>query len=140
MRNVQTTQTTAVWASPHNPTQEQLQSLSNIYTNIVYLKDINADLFYKICNSPSNSDGLFTLANDFISFVLDYRHTTNADNLHIVQPAGSPAFQYVLGRLTSDEYINVVYAHSERESIDEVQPDGSVKKISVFKHKGWIVF
>lgn len=129
----------AVWASPHNPTKEQLESLSDGYTNIVYLKDINADLFQKICNSPSNTDGLFKLADDLISFISDYKSEINADNLHIVQPAGSPAFQYILGRLTSDEYINVVYAHSERVSVDEVQEDGSIKKTSVFKHKNWIV-
>lgn len=129
----------ALWASPHNPTQEQLESLSSMYTNIVYFRDINADLFQKICNSPDNTDGLFRLAYNLISFALDYKSEVDADNLHIVQPAGSPAFQYVLGRLTSDEYINVVYAHSERVSVDEVQEDGSIKKMSVFKHKNWIV-
>ena len=31
-----------------------------------------------------------------------------------------------------------VYAFSKRESVEELQPDGSIKKISVFKHAGFV--
>lgn len=33
---------------------------------------------------------------------------------------------------------HAVFAFSKRESIDQPQPDGSVKKISVFKHAGFV--
>jgi hypothetical protein len=32
----------------------------------------------------------------------------------------------------------VIFADSDRVSEDILQPDGSVKKVSIFKHKGWI--
>lgn len=34
--------------------------------------------------------------------------------------------------------IQPVYAFSVRESIEQVQPDGSVRKTAVFRHAGWI--
>lgn len=34
--------------------------------------------------------------------------------------------------------IETLFAFSKRESVDHVQPDGSVKKVAVFRHAGWI--
>lgn len=34
--------------------------------------------------------------------------------------------------------VTPVYAFSVRESKEEILPDGNIKKISVFKHAGWI--
>ena len=51
---------------------------------------------------------------------------------------GAPFF---MGRLESAlEYagVHALYAFSRRESVDEVQPDGSVKKVAVFKHVGFV--
>ncbi len=34
--------------------------------------------------------------------------------------------------------IEPLYAFSARESIDETLPDGSVKKVAIFRHLGWV--
>jgi len=34
--------------------------------------------------------------------------------------------------------ITPVYAFSQRESVEEVQPDGSVRKVNVFRHAGFV--
>jgi hypothetical protein len=34
--------------------------------------------------------------------------------------------------------IEPLYAFSTRESRDEVLPDGSIKKVAIFRHSGWV--
>lgn len=45
-------------------------------------------------------------------------------------------------RALEDALANVgvqpVYAFSVRESVEQTQPDGSVRKINVFRHSGWV--
>lgn len=130
---------TAVWASPHNPTTEQLESLKKEFSKVEFLKEINPELFDEICNSPSDEDELDKLA---------VRLCDATVNKALIQPAGSPAFQFALGKEIKDRRGGwyefpvprpiVVYAHSKRESIDEVLEDGTIKKVSIFKHEGWI--
>ena len=31
-----------------------------------------------------------------------------------------------------------VFAFSSRETVEETQPDGSVRKVAVFRHRGWV--
>lgn len=55
-----------------------------------------------------------------------------------VMIGGAP---YLMGPLaeTLREYgLEPVFAFTERVSVDEVQPDGSVRKTAVFKHSGWV--
>lgn len=35
-------------------------------------------------------------------------------------------------------HMQPVYAFSRRESVDAIQPDGSVRKTAVFRHAGWV--
>ena len=49
---------------------------------------------------------------------------------------GLPALVGHLGRELIALDISVGYARTERVSVDQPQPDGSVKKVSVFKHVG----
>jgi hypothetical protein len=51
---------------------------------------------------------------------------------------GAPYFQRPLEEALLFVDIEPVYAFSKRESVDTVQPDGSVRKISVFKHIGFV--
>ena len=56
----------------------------------------------------------------------------------ILAGSGSPAFTASLGlclglNLSYDDIV-LIFAHSERVSEDQPQPDGSVKKVSTFKH------
>ena len=127
-----------IWCSIHQPTAEQLEELGNV----AMLQKLNPELQAKLNNTPSTKEGLYKLAEELLVVCKGY------DN--IVQPGGSPAFQYCLGIQAMSELpnniggtyflyaVSVKYAHSVRASEDILQDDGSIKKISVFKHLGWI--
>ena len=44
----------------------------------------------------------------------------------------------ILHQILADNGINPVYAFSVRESEEQVQADGSVKKVAVFRHRGFV--
>lgn len=55
-----------------------------------------------------------------------------------VMIGGAPFLMRPLAdRLREDGYIPV-FAFSQRESADQLQSDGSVKKVAVFRHKGFV--
>lgn len=51
---------------------------------------------------------------------------------------GAPYFMGTLEKILKDNNVKPLYAYSERESVEETLPDGTVKKVNVFKHKGFI--
>jgi len=51
---------------------------------------------------------------------------------------GAPCLMAPLERALKEHRIEVCYAFSLRESAEEIQPDGSVKKVSVFRHLGFV--
>lgn len=55
-----------------------------------------------------------------------------------VMIGGAPYLMYPLIRALAKVGLSAVFAFSEREVVEESQADGSVKKISVFKHKGFV--
>lgn len=65
--------------------------------------------------------------------VLSYSYTCNETKAVFIHLAGfPPAVNYI-----ANEHPGCLYAFSTRESQDVPQPDGSVKKVSVFNHKGF---
>lgn len=55
-----------------------------------------------------------------------------------VMIGGAPYFMSAMEFYLRSSGFSPVYAFSKRESIDQQQPDGSVKKIQVFKHAGFV--
>lgn len=51
---------------------------------------------------------------------------------------GAPWLMAPLERALRDRDIPALYAFSLRESVEETLPDGSVRKINVFRHAGFI--
>ena len=51
---------------------------------------------------------------------------------------GAPYFMSALERALKAEGIKPLYAFSVRESVDVAQPDGSVRKMAVFRHLGFV--
>jgi hypothetical protein len=51
---------------------------------------------------------------------------------------GAPWLMGALERALIDRGIAPVYAFSVRESAEAVQPDGSTKKVAVFRHAGFV--
>lgn len=123
----------ALWASAHEMTEEQKQSVLKKGFEIVNLKEKNLPLYEKLTNlSMENNRSI--LAAQLLSMPVDI----------ILQPAGDPAFHFALGLkmgfLLDDnkDCPEVEFAFSKRESKDLPQEDGSIKKVSIFKFEGWI--
>jgi len=51
---------------------------------------------------------------------------------------GAPYLMAPLERALRARGITPLYAFSRRESVEEAQPDGSVRKVAVFRHVGWV--
>ena len=120
-----------LWCSVHTPTKEQIEELTTEDEVLEYLIDVDPELQNAINNTPGNKVDLILLARKLSAYSSRYI---------IVQPGGSPAFQFVFGHVISNgsefdyHVLKVKYAHSERISVDKLQPDGSIVKTSVFKH------
>jgi hypothetical protein len=114
-----------IWASADKPTQEQIDSLQEQGT-LVFLNDLDEDLLNEMMNMQQDTD-FDALAFRLLSSV----HPTHI----LVQPAGSPAFQNVIGQHKG--VIPVWYASGEHVS-EVPQIDDSVRKVTIFKHEGWV--
>ena len=51
---------------------------------------------------------------------------------------GAPYLMSALEEELAKELITPLYAFSIRESVEQVQPDGSVRKMAIFRHQGFI--
>ena len=117
-----------LWCSPHTPTSEQLESLNNM-GNLMFLRDIHPSLMARLMDTPSNRKDCMILADNISE--LAEKH-----NAIIIQLGGSPLFLVMAAGVIGSG--RMIFADSERISEDIPQADGSVKKVSIFKHKGWI--
>ena len=52
---------------------------------------------------------------------------------------GAPYFMSALERALAAAGVKPVYAFSKRESVDEKQADGSIKKTQLFRHTGFVI-
>lgn len=52
---------------------------------------------------------------------------------------GAPYLMAALERALRAEGITPMYSFSARESAEEKQADGTVRKTAVFRHRGWVV-
>lgn len=120
-----------VWCSPHTPTEEQLKELKEM-GSVVFLKDERPDLQERLANCPSDRKELDKLARDVFKYLGEDRCA--------VQLGGSPLFLYIAGSIRGGhmDKKTVLFAHSQRVSEDVPQADGTIKKVSTFKHLGFI--
>jgi len=130
--------TRIIWATPHQMTSEQLEELKQLFgegVKIIGLADAIGMGVPDITASPDDPNKLRDLAVDFVNAV------RRAGIDAVIQPAGSQAFQFMLGTVVKELNVPIVvaYAHSERVGVNELQEDGSVKKTSFFLHKRFIL-
>jgi len=57
---------------------------------------------------------------------------------HSAMIGGAPYLMAELEKALLDRGIRPLYAFSTRESVEETFPDGSVRKVNVFKHVGFV--
>lgn len=62
----------------------------------------------------------------------------NRRNCRAVMLGGAPFFMSSLERQFQEHGVKCLYAFSVRESVEEKLPDGGVKKVAVFRHKGFV--
>lgn len=62
-------------------------------------------------------------------------HSSGAKSAMI---GGAPYFMEYLERALWEGGIRPLYAFSRRESVEQTRPDGSVEKINVFRHAGFV--
>lgn len=110
-----------LWCPQHQATAEQLAELSS---EVVNLKDVSEDIYNKLLNCPGDPMELGSLVDAMVEICHRFSK--------VVLPIGSPAFNFILSPLL--RRVKVLFAHSERVSVDEPQADGSVKKVAIFRH------
>lgn len=118
---------TYLWASAHKPTPPQMEELT-LTGQVLFLSNIQPSLQARLNNTPSTQVECEELAEEIQQ--LEYK-----GNFTLVQLGGSPKFLATYGSMLKEGYNQVpLFAHSERVSQDEIQADGSIKKVSVFNH------
>jgi hypothetical protein len=77
------------------------------------------------------------IANLFEQVAVDlgFDYATNETSLHAMI-GGAPFLMANLEDALDENGVLIYYAFSKRESVDQQQPDGSVKKVTVFRHAG----
>jgi hypothetical protein len=125
----------------HQLNEKQLIELGTMLPAEIEIIDGKNEISYynELANTPGDWGKLSKLADRLVSDCLLSMEQYEA----VILPVGSPAFQTAIGfaicRAKQEGALDfdspmVVWAHSIRESIDQPQPDGSVRKASVFKH------
>lgn len=77
------------------------------------------------------ADTLAQLASDVLAQL-------SRDTYDQAMVGGAPYLMAPLERALLRKGIFPVYAFSVRESSDQIQADGSVRKVSTFRHAGWV--
>lgn len=118
----------------HELTEEQRQKALEYSNILIDLKTYNPVLWEKLVNCPAEVEALKTLAQELLSFLKEVWQKSN-QNLLIHFPIGSPAFQAIFFQKLDRKSlpIRILFSHSERVSVDEIQPNGSVLKKGLFQ-------
>lgn len=114
-----------IWGSPHDITDEQKSELKG---DLIHLRDVSKSLFETISSLKEDTD-IETVVSEMAVIVEAYK--AHYENVYFIQPAGHQLLMCYLGL----NHIPCKFAFSERVSEDKVMDDGSIRKISVFKHK-----
>lgn len=123
-------------ATQHKPTQQQVDA--GVYTSVDVSKFLN---FESIPTKEEMRSAASNIANTVLT-----EHVLQCE-ANCIDPetqecramiGGAPFFMAILEAELKEHRIIPVYAFSERKSVEEVQPDGSVRKVSVFEHLGFI--
>jgi len=112
---------------------EQLGKMFGMRQSIVHLRVMDPDLYAGLSNCAPDERILIMLADRLAKII-------KMDGYEIViLPIGSPAFMFTLAQKIAGFSCKFIFAHSERVSEDQKQDDGTIKKVSIFKHIKWLV-
>ena len=113
----------------HQLTKEQVDDFGG---EVITLNELDATLAKQCANIPPTQDSGYirVLAQKVMMPVLFKKFTH-------VAIMGEPTLVYHVVNLCAEMNIIPLTSTTERISVDEVQPDGSVVKKSIFKHVQW---
>jgi hypothetical protein len=116
----------------HGATQDQLENgvVDCVRTDV--LKTL-----LEVRELPSQED-LWMRANNLVTMVVHRETGPDLPILDGVMIGGAPYLMGVLEIALRRAGYRVFYAFSQREIVEESQPDGSVWKVAVFRHKGFV--
>lgn len=129
----------------HNLTPDQTRTIPFRGWGVIEsIETVDPWLAGQIRQCPSDILQLEKIVNELWKILWDAEASAfRYDSL--IAPGGSPAFMALLCKKIakweqdSGETITLMFSDTARESRDEPQPDGSIEKVSVFKHRGWIL-
>ena len=106
------------------------------------VRDVPADMRDRLTAAltfgaaPSTRD-ILTRAASLAQIALEAAHALGGtcDDAMI---GGAPYLMAPLERALEEVMVQALYSFSVRESVEQAQPDGSVRKIAVFRHVGWV--
>lgn len=75
---------------------------------------------------------------DLLNRAIELTRLAVAHGAAKVMIGGAPYLMAPLERALETADIKALYSFTEREVIEETQPDGTIKKTAVFKHAGWV--
>lgn len=87
---------------------------------------------------PDSGEVQQRAATIIIGYLPKWLADMGLDAIDAAMIGGAPYLMCPLERFLVDSGIQPVYAFSQRESFEEKQPDGSVKKTNVFRHAGFV--
>lgn len=119
----------------HNATQDQLAD-GVIELNAEQKAFVQTTLTF---NTLPSKEELQARAEELASFAAQIRNGFELDDVEVhAMIGGAPYFMPFVEKALKGYGFVPVYAFTERQSVDETQPDGSTKKVSIFKHAGWV--
>ena len=116
----------------HALTDEQIKSVEHTFTPEGFNKYLTFDTM------PTAQDIYIRAFDMFKKLVSTLEHEGIYPNDCTVLLGGAPFFMTACESMAIHYGFQYCYAFSKRTSEEIKQPDGTVKKISVFKHEGWI--
>lgn len=123
----------------HNLTQKQIDAIFDYASEIKELSELAPDLHRRLLNCPSQREQIDALLSDFTDFIFDALQSAEEGKLFLHFPIGSPFFMAKFFKTFPDDgRVVFLFSHTERKSLEEVQPDGSVLKKTSFEFQKFL--
>ncbi len=111
---------------------------AQVYAGVIDLPEAVAESIRNLLTvdeRPTRGE-IATRANAIVVVARNYCEAYNLDKSAII--GGAPWLMSSLERALKRHGLKAYYAFSKRESTDVIQPDGSVRKMQVFNHAGFV--
>ncbi|MDX1957341.1 MAG: hypothetical protein SFU98_02150 [Leptospiraceae bacterium] len=118
----------------HSLTPEQKEKALEYSNVLIDLKEEDPRLWERLSNCPPDVEILKELAKELLHY-LEIKYSEAKEKLTLHFPIGSPAFMalFFLQYDKTNMRYRIVFSHSERKSMEELQANGSVIKKGIFQ-------